>query len=77
MKYLYLIRGFLISLFLHDLEYWDSNPNREVGPVFWRRWTSGDLHTWYGRVTKIYEMKKFSYEYVGRWFVNSNEELYE
>jgi len=76
-RILYIVRGFLVCLLFHNIEYWDSNPNRDVGPMFWRRYMAGDIHTWYGRVIHTYEMKKFSYEYVGRWFVDSRSELYE
>lgn len=77
MKYLYILRGFIISFLLHDMEYWDSNPNKEQGPVFWRRYLLGSTHAWYGNVDRSFELKLFDYEYVGRWFVDSSHELWE
>lgn len=72
MKYLYVIRGFLISTFFTDVKYRDINPKREPGPVFWRRYAIDGLHSWYGKVGYKLELKKFSYEYVGRWFIDSS-----
>ena len=82
-KLIYILRGYLICYGIvgniYNTKWRDTNPNRNyTDPLFWMKYHNPDelwpLHAFYGRIGKYTNIKLFTYEYVGRWFVDSKIE---
>ena len=85
-KLIYALRGYLICHGIigniYKTTWRDTNPNKNyVDPVFWMKHHYTDElwspHAFYGIIGRNTSTKLFTYEYVGRWFVDREIEYWD